>query len=473
MIKYVPLEIKSLESYDAIEKHIPSELYDSRVIDSLKENIGTKCDRIVIEYPYYDSDYLSTYYGHYSQKFRKYVKECCRLHLEHGEQYYGYITLRPTIGTTKIGKSYLDPRLFVKDKAYLMCSEFTAHVHGQDMNVKCFPWKKQQTDVTCCAHTATWTILRYYGNKYKNYSDTTIGSLVEKVKDNSGRKTPTKGLTPIQVSELFKTYEFSPLIIDNSKEGNLFLEEIISYIESGIPMVGFIAPEKHAISIIGHGKVNYNTLNDTDLFRDSRIVSHACLISSVYVMDDRYFPYREVPSLLPDQNSDVHYSLSQIRYVVIPLYKRMQLVYRDVYEKLQQWLEENRMKWEKKCIYRIYITSSNSLKRITMSSSEEPQMPQELKEIIIKTSLPRFVWCVDLAGTENYRNNLTSGRIIIDSTSASLEPDPWIIRHDSEKIEFKDYDTDANVIQTKKCRINPYKMYINNLDNIDGIYNQG
>ena len=33
-----------------------------KIIQEFKNRIGTKCNKIYIEYPYYDKDYLSTYY---------------------------------------------------------------------------------------------------------------------------------------------------------------------------------------------------------------------------------------------------------------------------------------------------------------------------------------------------------------------------------------------------------------------------
>ena len=37
-----------------------------------------------------------------------------------------------------------------------------------------------------------------------------------------------------------------------------FIEEVMAYIESGLPMVGFLYPIRHAVSIIGHGLMDKN-----------------------------------------------------------------------------------------------------------------------------------------------------------------------------------------------------------------------
>lgn len=469
MIRFTVVLIKKETDYNRLKRVVPPHLIDDAVVDCLKKYIGTKCDTIKVEYPYYDNDYLSTYYEHYALKFKKYEKTCCRLHIEAGDDYYGYITLRPSVEGTKIGKTYLSPDLLLDKDAYLMLSKFEAHVAGQKLEINCFPWKKQQTDISVCAHTATWTVIRYYGNKYKNYADATIGDIVEKVENDWGRKTPSLGLDPVQISDLLKQYGFSPLIIGGEKSGDhAFVDEIVAYVESGLPMIGFLAPQDHAISIIGHGKINYDILDNAEVVhammdKEASVIPNSRLVNSIYVMDDRIFPYREVPIWLPNKYSDVQYGMNELYYAVVPLYNRMQLAYREVYDRMITWLKAKVMKWEKVNICRIYITSANSLRNKALISDT---MPQILKDIILTLSLPKFVWCIDLAGIENYKKGLTTGRIIIDTTSATWEAEPWIMRHDLEKIEYKDYDDDPSYVYTKKAPITPYKMYENNLKHI-------
>lgn len=85
-----------------------------------------------------------------------------------------------------------------------------------------------------------------------------MGAIAQKVKGDMGRKTPSNGLTPVQIADLFQEYGFSPIIRGGIKEeNNQFLDEMTAYIESGIPIVGFISPKQHAVSIVGHGKINY------------------------------------------------------------------------------------------------------------------------------------------------------------------------------------------------------------------------
>lgn len=471
MIEFKSIEISDISSYEKLEKIVPEFLIDDEVIDALKNGLALHCNKIMVEYPYYDSDYLSTFYIHYSQKLKSFGKKCCRLHVLKDDNYYGYIVLRPTPVGTKLGRTLIDPRLLINQTAYIALFDFKAHIAGNSLEISSFPWKSQETDIAVCAHTATWTILRYFGNKFKNYPDTSIGEIVDFVNNDWGRKTPSIGLNPVQVSDIFKNYKFSPLILQCEKEvDDKFVDEVMAYIESGIPMVGFLYPRRHAISIIGHGKINKDILDDPVLVQniidpETEVVQHSRLISDFYVMDDNLFPYKRMNIGWADSSSGTEYGSAELQYCVVPLYDRMQLVYNEVNAKFMSWMREKVMDWERPCVSRIYITSANSLKNEALNSKD---MNSELIDVIINLSLPKFVWCIDLASFSEYKSGLTSGRIIIDTTAPTLDEQPWILRHDKNKIEFRDVDKDMYSSDVSHCEvimtsIKPYKIYTHNL----------
>lgn len=486
MISFKCVQINSIDSYEKLGKRteqnaneeyiVEPELIDAHAIDRIKRYLGNCCDEIKVEYPYYDRDYLSTYYIHYAKKLRSYKKVCCRLHIFFKDEYYGYITLRPTMKGTKLGKTFLKPEILIKDTAYLMLHDFKTHIVGNEMEISSFPWKSQETDIAVCAHTATWTVISYFGSKFRDYPDATIGELVDHTDNDWGRKTPSLGLNPVQVSDLLKNYNFNPLILQRNTENmNIFFDDIIAYIESGIPIVGFLhTPLKHAVSLIGHGQVRKEILDDVaniNLLKDDEIngISHSRLIDDIYVMDDNCFPYRKI-SRLPTRESDTIYGWNEFEYAVVPLYRRMQLTYSEVYERFRTWRKQKVMNWEEICIYRIYITSANSLKEKALDSKT---MNSQLKDVILNMTLPRFVWCIDLSGVDNFKEGLTSGRIIIDTTASTMDAEPWLIRHDGERIDFVDVENNDNasagkysVIQTP---IEPYCIYENNLKKVEPI----
>ncbi|WP_310605151.1 hypothetical protein [Anaerosporobacter sp.] len=468
VIEFNDLFIRDLNDYDKLFDMINDDAIDNQVVDTVKRFLGLKCDRIVIEYPYHDKDFLSTYYCYYSQKFRGFSKKCYRLHvMGENDEYYGYIVLRPTVKGTRLGTTYLSPKALVDEDAYLMIAGFEAHIMGDKQKIMCFPWMKQEVDISVCAHVAAWTILRYYGTKYHNYADTTMGTITQRIKGDMGRKTPSSGLTPVQIADLFQEYGFSPIIRGGMKEkNNRLLDEMVAYIESGIPIVGFISPKQHAVSIVGHGKLDYELLDDSvsiNKLKDYKtgVVLHSKLVSSLYVMEDNYFAYRKVSKDLPTSSSDVDYNLYEIKFAVIPLYEKMQLVYNEVYERYTALVESDTMDWEEIKVSRIYMTSTNSLKR---EAGNNDMMCDELKIIISRLNMSKFVWCIDIAGIDNYKRNLTSGRIIIDSTCSTYEKEPWLLMHDGHQIKY--YDEDENQNYVVECEVQPYTIYMNNLKKV-------
>ena len=138
MIKFSEIQIHNKNNYQELKKQIKSTHIDNFVIERLEKYLGIKCDTVLVEYPYYDSDYLSNYYSHYAQKFRKYDKACYRVHFEFKNEYIGYTVLRPTSDETKFGKTYLNPQLLLKNKAYLMLGDFKAPEPRTRTFLSCF-----------------------------------------------------------------------------------------------------------------------------------------------------------------------------------------------------------------------------------------------------------------------------------------------------------------------------------------------
>ena len=87
--------------------------YVPQWIELLKCKIGLRCSGVLIEYPYYDSEYLSSYYQYYVKKFH----ECGKKVLPYSffQRQLGmavYITVSPVIHYSNLSKSYLSPERF-------------------------------------------------------------------------------------------------------------------------------------------------------------------------------------------------------------------------------------------------------------------------------------------------------------------------------------------------------------------------
>lgn len=452
MIEINEVEITQTDDYDQLKGFISNEYLHEKAINELKSRIGTNCDKVIIEFPYYDGDYLSTYYSFYSMKHREYSKKCYRLHFTNKGEYQGYITLRPTVYYTKVGKSYLSPKLLIKNKAFVTLSDFEINLAGSELSIGAFPWMYQETDISVCAHVAVWSVIRYYGNKYKNYADVRMSDIIEMTPEYIDRKIPSRGLNILQIPEILKQFGFSPLLIQkNSNNPDEFYDEVMSYIESGIPLIGVMTQREHAISILGHGQINSSNLNSKGTILSSR------LIESVVVNDDNYLPYIEVYRQASQPTACVvTYAIEDIDFVIAPLYNRMQLGYRAVLRRVTDLFNYGNYGFPNDKVVRIYMTSSRSLKKNILKSNN---MNDSLKNIVLRMNMPKFVWCVDIATPTEYCNGLTSSRILIDTTCCTYEESPYLLIHDSKKIVFND----GGVWKSINIDINAYNIYTNNL----------
>lgn len=469
MIFLKKIFINSINDYEQLKNNIRNTHISQETIEELKYYIGLKCNKILIENPYSDKDYLSTYYIHYSKKYKDISKKSYRLHLYNGDIYYGFLTLRPTC-KRNIGRCYIHPQLLLPEKAYLLSSRFKTNLVGNQIFIEAFPWMHQEPDVSSCAHVALWSILRFFGNKHNNYSDVNMGSVVEHIQLNYDRKIPSKGLRIEQISNLLSQYGFSTLIRTDLKSN----DEIFAYIESGLPVIGIVptdGDDAHAICVIGHGKLDEVEICD-DIFekvqyckpQQTDIILSTKFINSIVVSDDNLFPYRLVYrdiKMIENQNRyEPQYIIDSIKCFVIPLYEKMQVTYNEVYNKVMNLLvTSNLPDLPDIKVLRLFITSSNSFKREINRRNIVP----ELKRIILKLEMPKFIWVAEVSGINEYQKGLVNGSIIIDATCSCEEDEPWIAFHDSKMIKY----FNGNRFVVGEFEIKPYKIYTNNLEEYD------
>ena len=464
MIDYNIVDITKLKDYDLLISAINNPLYINKVlVDELKDRIGLKCKRIIIESIYRDFDFSSIYSSFYSKKHRLLPKECYRIHFftnadTSPDSYGGFMVLRPSTIEDSRGRSHIMPELLVNaNKSFIMLAPSKSHILGTKYEVKAFPWMAQETDISRCAHSATWSIVRYFSEKYSHYKQRSINDIVEMTPLFLNRKTPSEGLTLSQLSEVFSAAGFHPLILRKGKDKisqERFKSSIFAYIESGIPIIAALPDRDHAISIVGHGDINqqkvakYNSKEPT--------LSHN-FIDSLIGIDDNYLPYINIS----DKPSKGSYGIKHIEYALIPLYEKMFLPADIVIMRAKYLIQAKHLDVPSNSILRPYITSSRSLKRETR---ENISLNDELREIILKTPMPQFVWCVDISSIEEYRVRKNSARIIIDVTAATKDRDPWILTHDSKFVLY--FDCSQGWVE-EDIAIEPYDMYQNNLEEVN------
>lgn len=478
--------ITKLSDYDFLINIIEPSHIDDDVLRMLKKYIGLNCKQIIIDYPYYDSDYLSTYYIFYAKKFRNYDKKCYRLILlSEDERLIGFVTLRPTHEGSKFGKSYLNPNALISGHAHIMLEKFKLHYNGDEYLIQAFPWMQQESDVAICAHTALWSLIRY-AKKFRQYPVLSMSEIIDKVECDT-RKIPSLGLTVTQVSNVLLKCGFSPIIRNKTMNdgSSSLLNECLTYIDSGIPIIGTMDTLDHAVVIVGYYDVDRKEINEATISKglckrilrngdlvDTDIILHTELIRSIIVNDDNFFPYKKVRKVPPlyvnpsEVASEESYLAESIDHAIIPLYSRTQLVYNDV---ISNFVGLNAMKimdWPSPKVVRIYMTSASTykeyMKKVLISSPSN----KDLCDFIFTLELPRFIWCIEVAGFSSYKNKLIDGIAVIDPTCSTQDSFPFIFMHDLCNFVYEKRHN--NSTKFKKSKDNCYPMKIEPYSCFDG-----
>lgn len=140
MISFNRININTLDDYKKLSTFVDDTHIDDIAINTLRDHLGTNISSIIVEWPYYDRDYLSSYYIHHSKKLKEYSKYCYRLHFISKEnEYIGYSLLRPVMPGRHLGRTYLDPKIVIKDHAALISGKYSSHFLGEKFEILGFP----------------------------------------------------------------------------------------------------------------------------------------------------------------------------------------------------------------------------------------------------------------------------------------------------------------------------------------------
>lgn len=466
-----------LKNPELWKSKICDECIDDEAIIVLNRLLG-RCNDIMIEYPYYDDEYLSTYYLFYAKKYLSFPKECYRIHLFDDENLYaGFITLRPTVGETKIGKSYISPKLFLDGDDYVMDNEYCVHVMGKDIVLHAIPWMKQDTDIAVCGHVATWIAMKAAHLRGITASDLLMGELVKAIPEIDGRMIPTSAISVRQMVSALSKFGFSPVNIQKTpsdyyssdgEEFQTFQNELFAYIESRIAPIVCIGTSEHAVAAVGHGRVNYEKLDSE--FKGRKIVYFGELLETVIVHDDAQQPYLEVDykkninaftsSLEPGNIGVPAYYIEDFDRMIVPLRDRIQYSFKSLVIRIKDYIDaeqEKVLRKDQQYVERVYLVSSNDLKKYVSDSSE---IDLVYRQTILGMNFPIHVWCVDFSTFAEYKEKKMSVKFIVDTTACNKAETPFLLIQTPWDVMFFE-DGKARKYQRE---IAPYAIYRGNLE---------
>lgn len=412
---------------------------------------------LVVETAYIDADYRSEYGSYFAHQFRHRPDTAHRLHffsepLELDEigrgtgsaSYLGYVVLRPC-ETGPVSRAVLRPPPSVADAVRTAVSD-NVNLGGQDLAVTGVPFSQQDAQLGSCAHASAW--MCHYAAALRG--DTTrrpTGHIAAGVDSKLSlvRPIPTRGLTALQLSELFRYLELpahyyevgslpSPGLQwqrpDPQPPGDTrappgtwddrIVPVVCRFLNSGLPVL--IGTHDHAFVLCGYRRTTRNSALWIEFIRH----------------DDQRGPYLRVDNVLRDVDPATGHDYGPWSTIHVPAPEKLWLAPEQAeregglglhnmatilsntlsgapQKRLQEVLAGGRFS------LRTYAVKSNQFK-VDLQSR---MIPEDVAAAYRLMSLPRYVWVVE-AVDRHLRDSAQPcvlGEALYDATSSDYRPE--------------------------------------------------
>lgn len=222
------------------------------LIDSLKPEI-----QFLVEYPYTDSHYRSSFYMYYSAKYEEYERNAVRVHLfckdlekekieNNDKSYLGFFIVRP-LQNHPLGRTFINPKAFIND-GFISCQcKMDVHLMNFSFLVSGFPHIAQDAETHSCAESSVWSLLSYFGLKYPEYRTFLPEEIIKNLTASTDdRLLPSTGLTADEIAVCLNASGQNCIIdyisdCSDSAEAQMKQSEDFAimriYVESGMPFV--------------------------------------------------------------------------------------------------------------------------------------------------------------------------------------------------------------------------------------------
>jgi hypothetical protein len=433
-----------------LDQHISSEYGPTAVARKLKAGISDAVKGLLIERNYIDKDYRSTYYNFYAKKGQRYRPDCVRLHFfdstvtfdeatlklscDEGpdslsDHYFGYMVLRPT-GISTIGRSVLSPDIRKGASRYIITASHKVHLLGYKLTMQGFPSMDQHIDISVCAHTACWSILRHYSERYNAYREFLTHDITLMAHQfDPGGLIPSKGLEVSHAERVFQEAGTYPLHIARSDANPVdpsFYRQFLAYIESGFPLFAAMHTHEHAVAVAGYDwRTPVNTAVPGLRYAWDEV-------RTIAFVDDNHLPYLAVPV-----TGGNPYSAEDIDAFIVALPEKI-FYPGDAVERLASTLFRLPLSGfppKDQSILRYFITTGSALRHFVREKQSE--FDTNLVKAIMTIPFAQFVWIVEIATESQWSLGQVSVRAVIDATASLRENIPlWLIHSSTEALVF-------------------------------------
>jgi hypothetical protein len=414
---------------------------DSAGLKRLKQALEEKAKSVAVERHYIDKDYRDTFSSFHSKRFSTPGSRCLRLHffsrmvtrdeIKHAAEiqkdYLGYAIIRPTRPNC-LGRTLLKPESRNGTSGSMRLCQEKITLQGTDLDVRGFPFISQDADVTVCAQSALWMLVRYYSNTYPLYPETYPYQLAKLTEDYSlGRWYPSAGLYVWQMTEALRRLGFSPVTYSRSHFPAEFDHYLYTYIESGIPVLA--ATKRHAIVAFGHvSEYVQPKVTPTDITFSSQF-NHAFVVN-----DDNRVPYQFLRDTKQGTENESKFEFKDVESFVAPLAEKIFLPAESFQKVVMTILRRGDVGYKAlsatlssaPLVLRLFLTTSRSFKK---RLAERGMGNAVVENVYRNLPLPHFCWVCEISLMEDYLNQKIHGEILWDATRNASEPDGWNVVH--------------------------------------------
>ncbi len=498
-IDEVGTELESaLKNYFRFPENELTDLIQDRFqahIDHLKEDL-----HFILEWPYVDKVFRDSYYSYFSSKHQYSVKDCIRISFFNIEVNYdmfrdhsqienlqaafvGFIIIRPT-SPFIIGRSILSPKALRINHFRCCLATYSVTVNSVKFSIEGFPHSSQDTETITCAETTLWSCLEYFSFKYPEYKPILPSHIINTLSKLSfERQLPSKGLNYNQLSLALREFGFGSKVYYQGQFGQKFPALLSSYIESGIPVilglnlydpiskVFMYNQSGHATLCIGREELTDAQIDScnvaTDLSSGAKVYDIDNVVNKNYVIiDDNHPPYQLAKFDEPCKYyNNASWDLFKVAYFIVPLHQKIYLELFEAKKFLFDLLSVSRAKLpdDSKIMVRFYLASSRSFKNWLVTESD---MEPQTREIIVNSSMAKFIWVAELGTHESFKLRKANGIVILDATSANTSNmKPLILSsHNDVLINF---DQDTHELTEWALPLGEYSIYEDNLKSIN------
>lgn len=454
MFEWLPIS-KASDFERLVDLLDPTEYGLQEVVDWLAQHANDTVAGVLVEFPYIDKDYRSTYYHYYAKKGRAYSSLSARLHffpkgwklsvnpLTLGQpaegsnpidatvsrDYLGFMTLRPTRINT-IGRTVLHPSVIRDAGGWIIGHRHKAHVLGHRVDTRGFPFMQQHTDIAVCAHTACWAILRHYSERYSLYREVLVHDVSRLGREfDPGGLLPSLGITAREVERIFAAVGTYPLLVMRGKDDvsadTRYYDELLAYLDSGFPLFGVQSERGHAIAVVGY--------RASDLVQGQASEYRARewdYVTHLLVVDDNHYPYMPVPR---DKQSGSPYAVNEIDGFIVPLPEKMFLPAVAAHTwaadfKAAPLPEFDELTVETDLVTRCFVTTTASWQRFVREHALK--LDGEFVTAALELTMPQFLWVIEYATPAQRSTQQIQARVLLDATAGPYDPFPAFLVHD-------------------------------------------